>query len=336
MRKLLSIIIVMLMLSLIILSLRTSALEPVLYRNTLHVNDDNIAGPWTGSEQYPYRLIQNAIDNASAYDIILVANGTYYEHLKIPSNLIDLTIGYWSDNDGELDDYGPKLVGNGTGKGISIFASSVKINRLEITNYGQEGCDAGIYVDFDVDGVEISTNIISESYYGIWIKRDVPAETFHVIENNIIQNISARGVCIVLCDRNTIRGNSIHNCTWGIYLHDCYKNAISNNFFSNNKHGLDIDIGMENNIEKNTFSDNIYGFGTTGTRSSTIKNNNFLENTYDAYFITFTVLNNDVWSGNYWGHPVFPLMKPIGGTFVIAKIDLPWIKFDLFPSLKQN
>ena len=94
---------------------------------------------------------------------------------------------------------------------------------------------------------------------------------------------------------------------------------------------------MENNIEENTFSNNVYGFGTIGTHSSTIKNNNFLGNTKtDAYFITFSILNNDVWSGNYWGRPVFPLMKPIPGTFMIAKIDLPWIKFDLFPSQKQN
>jgi len=201
MRKILGIIFVMLMMGLSIISLVTSALEPVVYRNTLHVNDDNIAGPWTGSEEYPYRLIQDAIDNASANDIILVANGTYYEHLIIPSNLIDLTIDYWNNNYGELDDHGPKLIGDGTGTGISIFASSVKISRLEITNYGHEGRDACIYLDFDIDGAEISNNIISESYYGIWIKRDVPEETFHTIENNIIKNISSRGICIILCDR---------------------------------------------------------------------------------------------------------------------------------------
>jgi parallel beta-helix repeat protein len=337
MRRLLRTIIVMLVIGLFTLSLRTGISEPLGDRNTIHVNDDNAAGPWTGTEQYPYRHIQDAIDNASATDIISVANGTYYEHLIIPSHLTDLTINYWSHSPGELDDFGPKLIGNGTGTGISIFASSVKITQLEITDYGQEGRDAGIYVEIGVTGVEISANIISESYHGIWIKSDVPDETFHIIEYNVIKNISQRGMSIVLCDRNTIRGNSVLNCTWGVYLHDCYKNTISNNFFSNNTEGLVIDIGIENSVEENTFTDNFYGFGTIGTRSSTIKNNNFLSNTKsDAYFITFNVWNADVWSGNYWGRLVFPLMKPIGGVFVIAKIDLPWLKFDFFPSLTQN
>jgi len=337
MRRLLSTLIVMLVIGLSVLSIQTVASEPLVYKNTIHVNDDNVAGPWTGAEQYPYRFIQDAINNASANGIILVANGTYYEHLIIPSNLVDLTIGYWSNSPGEVDHFGPKLIGNGTGTGISIFADSVKITQLEITDYGQEGRDAGIYVEVDVLGVEISGNIISESYHGIWIKRDVPLETFHIIENNVITNISQRGVSIVLCDRNTIRDNTILNCNWGVYLHDCYKNTISNNFFSNNTEGLVIDIGIENSVEYNTFTDNDYGFGTVGTRSSTIKNNNFLGNIKsDAYFITFNVWNADVWSGNYWGRLVFPLMKPIGGSFVVAKIDLPWLKFDFFPSLTKN
>jgi parallel beta-helix repeat protein len=185
--------------------------------------------------------------------------------------------------------------------------------------------------------VEISGNIIAESYHGIWIKRDVPNETFHIIETNTIENISQRGISIVLCDRNTIRGNTIRNCTWGVYLHDCYKNTVSSNVFLNNTEGLVIDIGIENSVEENIFDGNNYGFGTVGTRSSTIRHNNFLDNKKgDAYFITFNVWNADVWSGNYWGRLVFPLMKPIGGSFIIAKIDLPWVKFDFFPALSPN
>lgn len=336
MRRFFSTRIVMLVICLSVLSLHTNASVSLGNRNTIHVNDDNVSGPWSGTEQYPYRFIQDAIDNASANYIILVANGTYYEHLFIPSNLEDLTIGYWSNSPGELDNFGPKLIGNGTGTGISIYADSVKITQLEITDYGQEGRDSAVYIERDVEGVEISNNIISKSYHGIWIKRDVPLETFHIIEKNTIQNISQRGISIVLCDRNTIRENTIVDCEWGAYLHDCYKNTISNNYFSNNTEGLVIDIGIENSVEYNTFNDNEYGFGTIGTRSSTIQNNNFLENIRDAYFITFTVWNADVWSRNYWGRFVFPLIKPIGGNFVIAKIDLPWVKFDFFPALTEN
>jgi parallel beta-helix repeat protein len=337
MRRFLNIIGVTLMICLWLLTIQTSVLGSFEHRNLLYVNDDNTEGPWTGDPDTPYKNIQDAIDNASANDFILIANGTYYEHLTIPSDLTALTIGYWSNSPGEIDHFGPSLIGNGTGTGISVFASHVVITQLEILNYGQEGRDACIYVEINVESVKISENIISDSYHGILIKRDVPDETYHIIENNLIQNISERGISIILCDRNTIRGNTIQNCTWGVYLHDCYRNTISNNLFKNNSEGLVIDIGIENSVEENTFTDNGYGFGTIGTRSSTIKNNNFLDNTKgDAYFITFNVWNADVWSGNYWGRLVFPLIKPIGGSFVIAKIDLPWLKFDFFPSLTPN
>ncbi len=336
MKRIVGVLVMMLLTSLSPLILQTGISEPI-DRNTIYVNDDNIAGPWDGTIQYPYRLIQDAIDNATASLIISVANGTYYEHLIIPSLLTHLTINYWSDAPGELDKGGPTLIGNGTGTGISIFADSVKITQLRILNYGQEGRDAGIYVEIDVEGVEITGNTLAESYHGIWIKRDVPNETFHIIEYNTIENISERGISIVLCDRNTIRGNTIRNCTWGVYLHDCYKNTVSSNFFLNNTEGLVIDIGIENSVEENTFDNNDYGFGTVGTRSSTIRHNNFLDNNKgDAYFITFNVWSADVWSGNYWGRLVFPLAKPIGGSFIIAKIDLPWLKFDYFPSLSPN
>ena len=316
---------------------RQTATEPRFVRNIIYVNDDNIAGPWTGSDQYPYRLIQNGIDHAAAHDIILVANGTYYEHLIIPSQLDYLTLGYWNNPPLETDTLGPQLIGNGTGTGISICASNVMITQLEITNYGQEGRDAGVYVETNANGIQISNNIISFSYHGIWIKRDVPRETYHVIDNNIITNISQRGISIVLCDSNTIRSNTIINCNWGIYLHDCYKNTVSENQFSNNTEGLVIDIGIENRVISNTFTDNDYGFGAVGTRSSTIQKNNFIGNTISsAYFITFNRWNADVWTGNYWGKMVNPLMKPIPGSFVLAKIDLPWLKFDLFPSETPN
>jgi nitrous oxidase accessory protein NosD len=107
--------------------------------------------------------------------------------------------------------------------------------------------------------------------------------------------------------------------------------------FSYNTDALVIDVGAENQVSLNTFTNNNYGLGTVGTRSSTISKNNFIDNTAgNAYFITFNVWNADVWSGNYWGRFVFPLVKPIPGTFALAKIDLPWIKFDFFPSLTQN
>ena len=337
MRRLLDMIVVMLLFTSLTLAIGINASEPQSMRNIVYVNNDNVAGPWNGSDQNPYRLIQDAIDHAGTSDIVLVANGTYYEHLIIPSQLNYLKIDYWNNPPIEVDSFLPQLYGNGTGTGISIHASDVIISQMTITNYGKEGRDACIYVETTANGVQITNNIISFSYHGIWIKRDVPGETNHLIKNNVITNITQRGISLVLCDSNKIQENTIKNCTWGVYLHDCYKNDISENLLENNTEGLVIDIGIENRVISNNFIENKYGFGTVGTRSSTINKNNFIDNSIsDAYFITFNVWNADVWSGNYWGRLVFPLMKPIPGSFVLAKINLPWIKFDFFPSESPN
>jgi parallel beta-helix repeat protein len=336
MNKLIRAIFIMLMMCLCTLSIGGNASDPTGFKNTIYVNDDNFAGPWDGTEQHPYRHIQDAIDHAAAMDFITVANGTYYEHLIIKSHLIGLTISRWI-NPGDSDTYQPTLIGNNTGTGIAINASNLKITQLNITHYGQEGRDAGIYVETDVTGVNIYDNIISNSYHGIWIKRDIPKATYHTIEKNVITHISERGVSMVLCDQNKILSNTVSYCDWGVYLHDCYRNIISENMFSYNTESLAIDVGAENQISLNTFTKNSYGLGTVGTRSSTISKNNFIDYTeINAYFITFNVWNADIWSGNYWGRLVFPLVKPIPGTFALAKIDLPWIKFDFFPSLTPN
>ena len=43
----------------------------------IYVDDDNTEGPWLGTNEYPYQQIQEAIDNATENDIIIVYSGIY-------------------------------------------------------------------------------------------------------------------------------------------------------------------------------------------------------------------------------------------------------------------
>ena len=47
----------------------------IILQKTIYVDDDNTAGPWNGTLEYPYRYIQDAIDVSSKDDTIYVFNG---------------------------------------------------------------------------------------------------------------------------------------------------------------------------------------------------------------------------------------------------------------------
>ena len=51
--------------------------------NIIYVDDDNVLGPWNGTINYPYKKINNAIENLTFGQDIFVFNGTYNEILTI-------------------------------------------------------------------------------------------------------------------------------------------------------------------------------------------------------------------------------------------------------------
>jgi len=49
----------------------------VIQAADIYVDDDNISGPWNGTEGHPYQYIQDAINAAGGRDTVIVMNGTY-------------------------------------------------------------------------------------------------------------------------------------------------------------------------------------------------------------------------------------------------------------------
>jgi parallel beta-helix repeat protein len=283
MKKIICLIVVTLLITLCIIT--TNASDPLPLKKSIYVNDDNTQGPWLGTLDNPYRYIQDAIDNAVADDIIYVANGTYYEHLIIPSNLNGLSIQHWTDAPGDNDNIPPTLNGNSTGTAISIFASRVKITQLFITDYGKAGQDAGISVETNANKVNLNYLIINDTHTGIIVQNS----SFVTIFSSTITNCRV-GIHLYLSYRCYISTNIIHDIKEiGILLQDTITNTLdgfiqlsdSDNQVSENQinygraYGVAFWYSIGNYIEKNDFigaSSNHITF-INGLRNYVSKNN---------------------------------------------------------------
>ncbi len=117
--------------------------------NTLYVGGN---GPGN------YTYIQEAVDNASTGDTVIVYNGTYMENI-----IIDKTLILSGENENETI-----IDGNGMGDGVTISAENIIFSGFTIQNSGEQGIGAGITVlanNVTIQGC-ISQN---NTYYGIYL-----------------------------------------------------------------------------------------------------------------------------------------------------------------------
>ncbi|MBE3137036.1 MAG: right-handed parallel beta-helix repeat-containing protein [Thermoplasmata archaeon] len=106
---------------------------------TIYVDDDNTAGPWAGTQQYPYQYIWQGIENATAGDTVYVLNGTYYENV-IVDKAIQL-IGESKENTIiDAQNYATVVV---------ITADNVVMKNFQVKDGGEEWApnrDAGVQI----------------------------------------------------------------------------------------------------------------------------------------------------------------------------------------------
>jgi len=239
-----------------------------LYSVTAPVTNDN--------DGKSYYIIQDAIDEAVAFDTIYVAPGTYYENVNL-----NKVIGLWTNPGAVID-------GGGVGNAVNVNADGVAIDGFEIRNgyNGIEGGDrsflliidneihdnlnipgstgVGILLWGDNDYNDIIGNVIYDNdRQGIFIGYSDPSKisSGNWLEGNIIHDnglytnpngpdASAYGIQLWLADDNYIIENEIYNHDdWfpyggtfdfaqGIYLCDAYGNLIMGNDLHDNNYGV--------------------------------------------------------------------------------------------------
>jgi parallel beta-helix repeat protein len=287
----------------------------------LYVDDDNIAGPWDGTEDYPYLTIHDALDHAYDGYTIYVLNGTYHEHVVIDKKI---TLMGEEKNTTIID-------GDGIGDVITISVPDVKITGLTVQNSGTQLLDAGVKTLTLYSNATIENNILTHNAIGLFLNYGY-APIWNIVRNNtIIHNV--KGIFTLWSNHGEITGNIImQNEENGLEM-ECSKYAtIAGNIISDNA-GYGIYLRGESNQNTvtgmNLIQNNAVGIKISESNRNVISKNDFIGNLQHATFYNSFLTT---WKRNYWDNRVLFFPEIIQGF--IGKREFNWINVDWSPVRK--
>ncbi|RLF51130.1 MAG: hypothetical protein DRN19_03325 [Thermoplasmata archaeon] len=167
-------------------------------------------GPWE-----EYTSIQDAIDNATDGDTIIVRDGVYYENIKVTKRLM-IKSENGSDN----------CIIDGRGKTVvTLKADGVTIEGFTIRNSTRvdSAWSAGIRIRSNSNNIR--HNKILNNEIGIELES---SNNNIIVHNNICSSVS-EGIYILSSNNNRIAFNNISDSIYGIWLRSSSNNTIINN-----------------------------------------------------------------------------------------------------------
>jgi parallel beta-helix repeat protein len=249
---------------------------------TWYVDDDGGAD---------FTRIQDAINNASIGDTILVYSGVYYEHVAVDKSVTLKGIGYPVVDTGEKGNViahlcadGITLVGftaTNSGRMVDDIGIMVTSNNNTITgnNFGNN-CGIGLFYSRN-NTITGNTFVngglyVSSSYQNTVNDNTVNGKPLVYLEDASGYKLEDAGqVILVNCNNITVKNLDISNTNIGIELWETKDSIISHNTLGNNDAGISLDSSSNNIIRGNNVSNNNYGGITLDDSSNnTITGNN--------------------------------------------------------------
>jgi parallel beta-helix repeat protein len=292
---------------------------------TWYVDDDGGAD-FTG--------IQEAINNASDGDTIIVHSGVYHENVVVNKSVTLIGNGQ------------PVVDAEEKGNAISLTADGITlvgftatserwmhagINVISNNNTltGNNACNNrdGIRLYYPSNNNTITgNNVCNNNYNGIFLE---PSSNNNTIAGNNVSNNNYKGIYIFDSSNNTIAGNNVsNNGGTGISICSSSNNTITGNNVCNifivqktdyddifwlttplfDGHGIHLFNSSNNTITGNNVSNNNYNgfFLQSSSNNNTIAGNNVSNNNYNGFFLQSssnnnTITGNNVSNNNYKG-----------------------------------
>ena len=212
--------------------------------------------------------IQDAIDNASESDRIIVYEGIYNENIIINKTSLNV---FGEDKSLSIID------GGDSGNVVSIYNASVDISSFTIRDSGSSSTNAGIYVS--ASSCTIVDNIITSGKHGIYVDNS----NSHVIYVNTISSNTGDGIYLNNSDSCSITYNTITGNSNGIFLYSSSSNTISSN----------------PSIKQNSINGIFLNESCT---SNTISSNNISSNTKNGIYLNNHCNNNPISSNDVYSN----------------------------------
>ena len=239
-----------------------------------------------------YVSIQEAINNANEGDTIFVKSGLYHQTANINKSLS--IVG--ENRETTIID------GNGTTTKIYIESDNVTITGFTIRN-ALATTEAGIFL-MRVDYCNISENKFTDNNRGIYLLDS----SYNIIAGNIMRENGA-GVSLTGFN-NSIHGNEIVNCNYGIQIsYGKYNTVSENNIVNSQNKGINLPDSQNNSfILNNIINSGEYGILFTNSHYNSFIHNNFVNNVvqvFDSHYVLGWIdLSVNIWDngseGNYW------------------------------------
>lgn len=233
--------------------------------------------------------LQLVIDASQKGDRLILNAGRYIGNFTINKGIV-LT-----------GQSGAVIDGNGNGHALLVEVPEVRIESLEITNWGDDltDMDAGVFVKKEATGTQIINNYFLGDTFGIWV--DGTQEVL-IKDNRIEGNLDVRsqdrgngihlfnvgkarveanevwhtrdGIYIDTSNNNELIGNYLHDLRYGVHYMYSYHNRVSGNRTVNTRTGYALMQSKFLTVTDNTSeNDSNYGILMNFITQSTIANN---------------------------------------------------------------